>query len=109
MPRHDDIAVLRAPVLDGPGAEPEPLTGSGNAEDDLAALVERLHQLDQELLSLIRHRTAVARQLPGARAAAGRPGFHHADELHTARHFAALGEPGGDLFLLLLRLARRSR
>ncbi len=105
MPQSDDIAVLHAPVLAAP-AHTGPLPEAHDAGDDLDALTARLDQLDRELLALIRHRTAVARQLPAARSAAGRPGYRHADDLQVARRFAALGPYGADLSLLLLRLAR---
>jgi chorismate mutase len=105
VPHSDDIAVLHVPALAAPAAT-EPLPEERDAGEDLDALTARLDQLDRELLALIRHRTAVARQLPAARAAAGRTGYRHADELQVARRFAALGPYGADLSLLLLRLAR---
>lgn len=83
-----------------------PARADRDAEADLVALTARLDQLDHELLALIRLRTAVARQLPAARTAAGRPGYRHADDLRLVRRFAALGPDGADLSRLLLRLTR---
>lgn len=86
---------------------PDPaLTEPGGPEQDLAALSAQLDQLDHELLALVQRRTAVARQLPAARAAADRPSFHHAADLTVTRRFAALGQYGSDLGLLLIRLAK---
>jgi chorismate mutase len=93
-------------MLETPDASEQPLPDSGDPDGDLASLTARLDQLDRELLALIRHRTAVARQLPAVRTAAGRPRFHHESDLLVARRFADLGRYGSDLARLLLRLAR---
>lgn len=79
----------------------EPATGGG-----LDELESQLDRLDVELLTLVRRRTRLARQLGAARAEAGVPRFVHERELAVVYRFRTLGPPGRDLATILLRLGR---
>jgi monofunctional chorismate mutase len=79
---------------------------AGDADTDPDALQSRLDGLDVRLLTLVRQRTALARQVAEARRSAGGTRFVHEYELTVVRRFLPLGEQGAALAALLLRLAR---
>ncbi|RKR90376.1 chorismate mutase [Micromonospora pisi] len=96
MLHHEVTTVLAGPPL----GEPEP------ERSDVDILHDQLEQLDGELLSLVRRRTALAHRLRRARAESGATRFAHDRELSVVRRFQLLGPGGGELGVLLLRLAR---
>lgn len=67
----------------------------------------QIDALDAELADLVRRRMEVSRAVQRLRQEAGVPGVQHARENEVlARYRQALGDPGGRLGLLVLKLCR---
>lgn len=66
----------------------------------------QLERMDTEIITLVRRRTALARQLGEARRTSGGTRVVHEAELAVVRRFLGLGAGGRDLAMILLRLGR---
>lgn len=76
-------------------------------DDEIAALRDRIDDLDQEILRLLGDRIALAREAVAIRLRSGGPRVVHQRELSVLRTYRKLlGDGGGDLGLLVLRLSR---
>ena len=69
-------------------------------------LADELERLDLELIKLIAERVAIARRLAAERVLEGAPRFDLRGEAAAVQRFRKLGRPGGEIGVLLLRLAR---
>ncbi len=74
--------------------------------EEIPALRVEIDRLDSEILELIQRRTAVSRRIGRARMASGGPRIVYSREMAVLNRFAALGEQGRELGMLLLRLGR---
>jgi len=71
--------------------------------DDLRLEIDRL---DAIILAAIKRRTAVSKKVGATRMASGGPRLVHSREVKVIDRFAALGQEGHTLAMLLLRLGR---
>ncbi|QCH22684.1 Intracellular chorismate mutase [Mycobacteroides salmoniphilum] len=73
---------------------------------DIDELRKEIDRLDAEILSAIKRRTEVSREIGKARMASGGPRLVHSREMKVLERFSELGQEGHTLAMLLLRLGR---
>jgi chorismate mutase len=71
--------------------------------DDLRQEIDRL---DAEILTAVKRRAEVSRQIGKARMASGGTRLVHSREMQVIERYSELGPEGKDLAMLLLRLGR---
>lgn len=108
----EDIpAAESVPAAGGvPAAEGVPATGAGSAEADalIAARRQRIDDLDERIIALVRERMAVSGEIQAARIGSGGRRVHLARELQVLRTYgdALGGRPGTAVAMTLLELCR---
>ena len=85
------------------------MTNHRSAPPDLDALHSELDALDTEICARLLRRTALARRLGAVRVETGGTRTVFTDELSTVRHYQELGKAGGEIAVIVLRLARDNR
>lgn len=74
---------------------------------EIAAARERIDEVDERIIGLIRERMAVSAGIQRARVAAGGRRMHLAREMEVLRRYRdGLGKPGTQLAMTLLELCR---
>jgi chorismate mutase len=91
-------------------AEDVPATGAATAEADalIAARRQRIDDLDERIIALVRERMAVSGEIQAARIGSGGRRVHLARELQVLRTYgdALGGRPGTAVAMTLLELCR---
>lgn len=78
-----------------------------HAADAIAAGRARIDELDGEIIALVQQRLQVSQGIQRVRLATGGRRVEHSREVEIVnRYAAALGQPGTDLALAILHLAR---
>lgn len=75
-------------------------------QDGIDVLRIEIDQIDAELLTLIKRRTAISHAIGDARASIGGPRVVYSREMAILDRFRDLGQAGTDLGMLLLALGR---